>query len=646
MRACRKNSNNLFRFSRNGFLKKYIYRTYFFDRRSKKQYKSNGGRYKSFEIWSTDDVEKHVERKKKNDTEKLTFYDFSVLYKDLKPIANNMGSIKEEGEKTNSVEESIGEVENGGKENGDHRRDDKTEIANEIKSKLRSKARFELDGKDEKQINVEGGFVNITGDQELGSEVEASSDSVDRINTTLVVKDDPRRIEKVHFENVYDYSDIFKEKEKRVEVKQYVGNIFQKFPKFKDNVKVIKDALLYLKFIEKGNMYLIKNIDKRTINPEPYDDLTQMKKKKGTKKDKIKLELASIYNNINKEKHMKKRICKECCIKADLYTKLLSRPLNNINNLHKNLKKFLHPFQYSLYLNTITNMYREGESKYSLKDVLFHIIELRKLITLTGKTYTGQMKYLRTCREIFAKLNETIEDINIILQSGRKWLDMYNSYVKKIRKIKYIDITKPSIAILGCPNVGKSSILNSLTNAKSPIADYSFTTKDFYLGHYSFSDENEIYTTQIMDLPGLLNRSEEKRNIMEQLTLSALKNLPSAVIYVFDPFKKKEHKHSSLKDQIDMRYYLRGLFPFRPWIDVITKYDLMEKDARSSDEDENMNNGEQKLKERIDIPKDIKEDALFISTEIEDSLLPLKEKIHEATYKLTDFINNQTTTVK
>lgn len=268
-------------------------------------------------------------------------------------------------------------------------------------------------------------------------------------------------------------------------------------------------------------------------------------------------------------------------------------------------------------------MYKDGDASMPLNDVLNSIMQVRKLITATGKAYAGQMKYLKTCREIFNKLNEAIVDLNIILQSGRKWLDLYNSYIKKIKKIKYIDIEKPAISIIGCTNVGKTSILNSITNSKSKIASYNFTTKEFNLGHYSFLNQDDIFTAQIMDLPGLINRKEEKRNIMEKLSLSSLKNIPSGVIYVFDPLKKDDHKFSSLKSQIEIRYYLRGLFPFRPWIDVITKSDLIDFSM-------------------VNLPKDLKENAIFISTEYKDSLLPLKEKINEMTFELNKFLLKHT----
>ncbi|CDU17289.1 GTP-binding protein, putative [Plasmodium yoelii] len=529
--------------------------------------------------------------KKNKSGESLKFYGFSHIYKHFKTDQSNIDSIKkgkDENSKT-SHESSI---------NNDF---------------IKQVSPFSKENQNDAKKYLED--KNCTPNPD--------NNSVNSISVNILVKDEPNRIQKMGFENIYDYSNIFKEKEKKIHIKKYVANIFQKLPKFKDNLKVIKDALLYLKFIEKGNLYLIKDLDKKSINSEPYDDFSNKKKKKGTKKNKIKLELTSIYNNINKEKHTKKRICKECCIKVDLYTKLLSRPLNNIYNLHTNLKKYLHPFQYSLYENAITNMYKDGDASMPLNDVLNSIMQVRKLITATGKAYAGQMKYLKTCREIFNKLNEAIVDLNIILQSGRKWLDLYNSYIKKIKKIKYIDIEKPAISIIGCTNVGKTSILNSITNSKSKIASYNFTTKEFNLGHYSFLNQDDIFTAQIMDLPGLINRKEEKRNIMEKLSLSSLKNIPSGVIYVFDPLKKDDHKFSSLKSQIEIRYYLRGLFPFRPWIDVITKSDLIDFSM-------------------VNLPKDLKENAIFISTEYKDSLLPLKEKINEMTFELNKFLLKHT----
>ena len=52
------------------------------------------------------------------------------------------------------------------------------------------------------------------------------------------------------------------------------------------------------------------------------------------------------------------------------------------------------------------------------------------------------------------------------------------------------------VGLIGLPNVGKSSLLNTLSNAKSKVANYSFTTLSPNLGAY--------YELILADIPGLI----------------------------------------------------------------------------------------------------------------------------------------------
>lgn len=61
------------------------------------------------------------------------------------------------------------------------------------------------------------------------------------------------------------------------------------------------------------------------------------------------------------------------------------------------------------------------------------------------------------------------------------------------------------IGLMGLPSAGKSSLLNALTNAKSKVADYHFTTLDPHLG--------ALYEFIIADIPGLIEGASEGRGL-------------------------------------------------------------------------------------------------------------------------------------
>jgi len=61
------------------------------------------------------------------------------------------------------------------------------------------------------------------------------------------------------------------------------------------------------------------------------------------------------------------------------------------------------------------------------------------------------------------------------------------------------------VGFVGLPNVGKSSLLNSLTNAKSKVANYAFTTLEPNLGVY--------YALILADIPGLIEGSSQGKGL-------------------------------------------------------------------------------------------------------------------------------------
>jgi nucleolar GTP-binding protein len=138
----------------------------------------------------------------------------------------------------------------------------------------------------------------------------------------------------------------------------------------------------------------------------------------------------------------------------------------------------------------------------------------------------------------------------------------------------------PTLVIAGYPNVGKSTFMKNLTGSGVKIASYPFTTKQILIGHRKIKHQRY----QIIDSPGILDRSMEKRNQIELQAILAISELADRILFLIDPSQEIEAQINLLKE-IEKGFKI-------PITVAINKKDMVDKEAL------------EKLNVRLKLPSD------------------------------------------
>jgi len=144
---------------------------------------------------------------------------------------------------------------------------------------------------------------------------------------------------------------------------------------------------------------------------------------------------------------------------------------------------------------------------------------------------------VRVRKQAYARISSIVHEVDEDL----RFLNDARNILRKLPDISDM----PTIVVAGYPNVGKSSFVRRVTDAKPEIAAYPFTTKGIYIGH--FSRDGKRY--QVVDTPGLLDRPLHDRNNIELQAITALKHVGDVVLLLIDP---SEHCGYPLNDQTNM----------------------------------------------------------------------------------------------
>lgn len=264
----------------------------------------------------------------------------------------------------------------------------------------------------------------------------------------------------------------------------------------------------------------------------------------------------SLPKILNAEEILDKAFSKANKIKAKDKKKLTLRKIKTVKSVvHKLLDK---------YIKSFPSFDRLNKFHYEIIDLLIGIDELKKSL---GALKWADEKIKRIVREAIkiANKEENYREIlkmaygriSSIIYQIDKHLKFLEEARIKMKNIPDINVEVPTVIIAGYPNVGKSSLMKILSSAKPRIASYPFTTKELILGHMKVRRKNEEFIIQIVEVPGLLDRPDSKRNEIEKQGIVALRHLPDLIIFMIDA---TTHCGYTLNEQLNLLEEVKNNF--------------------------------------------------------------------------------------
>uniref|UniRef100_A0AC34FH95 Nucleolar GTP-binding protein 1 n=1 Tax=Panagrolaimus sp. ES5 TaxID=591445 RepID=A0AC34FH95_9BILA len=222
----------------------------------------------------------------------------------------------------------------------------------------------------------------------------------------------------------------------------------------------------------------------------------------------------------------------------------------------------VHPF----YSDLMNILYDKDHYKIALGQVNTN----RHLVAQIAREYVRLMKYsdsLYRCKLLKrAALGRMVK----LLKRQNSSFEYLEQVRQHLSRLPSIDPNTRTLILCGFPNVGKSSLMNSLTRADVEVQPYAFTTKSLYVGHFDY----RYLRWQIIDTPGILDQPLEQRNTIEMQAVTALAHLKATVLFMMDVSEQCDH---TIEEQINLFESIRPLFANKPVFVGLNKVDIIRR---------------------------------------------------------------------
>ena len=229
----------------------------------------------------------------------------------------------------------------------------------------------------------------------------------------------------------------------------------------------------------------------------------------------------------------------------------------------------IHPF----YADLANVLYDKDHFKIALGQVS----NVTKFIDRIAKEYVKLLKYADSPFKCKMLKKAALGRMCTLVRKLKDTLAYLEEVRRHLSRLPNINVFSKTLLLAGHPNVGKSTFMNVLSNANVETANWAFTTRSLYVGHFDY----QLEKWQVIDTPGILDRPLNARNTIEMTSIVSLAHLPAAILFLIDISTTCGY---TIEEQVNLLISLAAVLKNKPVVVVLNKIDICKPSEISQEE--------------------------------------------------------------